>query len=348
MMFIHARTGRIQINTRLHNSNLVFIRRIQLVCETQRSEACQPRRGRVLRREWGRWRGCSGEIHEKGVWRWFALEGVWGGERALCLLIGGRCNTCNESASAGCGFPLMSEHPSCPWKERNNNNKKKLLVGRYLLSALPRISRGSVTHGLGGVSGEVGRENVCAPPSHSNLLLLTCQERLGMSRKKKTSTRGRWESRGRYRDEVNGKVDVSNIITPLGVAVFALKQNKQAPCSCSRLWSSKLSIQRGNKPGWKRIRPSSKWLDKSRMLQPMGGALGISLCCDFQVSVRIEWRTFVIVCLRSDGILAWRRRQSQILITSNVRKKGNWKFTDRRRSRSTSVNTAFCCSCPVV
>lgn len=47
-----------------------------------------------------------------------------GGERALCLLIGGRCNTCNESASAGCGFPLMSEHPSCPWKEKNNNKKK--------------------------------------------------------------------------------------------------------------------------------------------------------------------------------------------------------------------------------
>lgn len=34
------------------------------------------------------------------------------------------------------------------------------------------------------------------------------------------------DSRGRYRDEVNGKVDVSNTVTPLGVAVFALKQNK--------------------------------------------------------------------------------------------------------------------------
>lgn len=32
------------------------------------------------------------------------------------LLIGGRCNTCNESASARRGFSLMSENPSCPWK----------------------------------------------------------------------------------------------------------------------------------------------------------------------------------------------------------------------------------------
>lgn len=37
-------------------------------------------------------------------------------QSALGFLIGGRCNTCNESASARRGFPLMSEHSSCPWK----------------------------------------------------------------------------------------------------------------------------------------------------------------------------------------------------------------------------------------
>lgn len=59
----------------------------------------------------------------------------------------------------------------------------------------------------------------------------------------------------------------------------------------------------------------------------MGGALGISVCCDFQVSVSIERSTFVIVCFAQ-------RRESwlgeddnhKIVITSNVRKKGNWKF----------------------
>lgn len=43
-------------------------------------------------------------------------ESIRDSRSAQGLLIGGRCNTCNESASARCGFSLMSENPSCPWK----------------------------------------------------------------------------------------------------------------------------------------------------------------------------------------------------------------------------------------
>lgn len=43
-------------------------------------------------------------------------ESIRDSRSAQGLLIGGRCNTCNESASARRGFSLMSENPSCPWK----------------------------------------------------------------------------------------------------------------------------------------------------------------------------------------------------------------------------------------
>lgn len=66
---------------------------------------------------------------------------------------------CNESASAGCGSPLMSEHPSCPRKESNNGIRRKLL-GCYRLATLPGISTGSVTRAPGGGAGCVPAESI--------------------------------------------------------------------------------------------------------------------------------------------------------------------------------------------
>lgn len=96
-------------------------------------------------------------------------------------------------------------------------------------------------------------------------------------------------------------MDVSNTVTPLGVAVFALKQNKLqllAPVEQQAQHPEREQTRMKTDPPIEQV---------IRMVQPMGGALGISVCCDFQVSVSIEWSTFVIVGLRSDRILAWRR-----------------------------------------
>lgn len=63
------------------------------------------RNGEFLRERWGLGEELGG-----------SLQSGRDSQSAPGFLIGGRCNTCNESASARCGFPLMSEHSSCPWK----------------------------------------------------------------------------------------------------------------------------------------------------------------------------------------------------------------------------------------